>query len=163
MLLRRICLALMLSGVAVEGNAGRENEDLARDVIALDSLRPEEAAKTVRQLVPGILVRARGKGLFVRGGHQQLQLVRDLVGRIDIPVCRNPTVFVEMAFEDVGKAADFVSRLFGDGDAGFHAIPDFRTNRVFLMGDAQTLRDAEELLRQFDRNHWRAVISVKDG
>ena len=125
-------------------------------------VRPSEMIRALRSLSAfGVLFKEEGRRVIVTGGDASLyKRVEELMSVIDAPPAGVPTRFIKLRFADATYVAGVISKAFATGSENLEiplqAVPNTRTNEVFLMGAVQDIRAAEALVVLLDRSRVQA-------
>jgi hypothetical protein len=81
--------------------------------------------------------------------------MKEVMEVIDAPPSGVPVRFIKLRFADVTHVAGVISQAFpageGNDELPLQAVPNLRTNEVFLMGDVKDIHAAEALVLLLDQ------------
>lgn len=120
-------------------------------------VRPSEMIRALRSLTAfGVSFKEEGRKVIVTGGDPSLyKRVEELMDVIDAPPTGGSTRFIKLRFADATHVAGVISEAFptetGNEEMSLQAVPNLRTNEVFLMGTLQEIQAADALVELLDR------------
>lgn len=148
----RILLGLTLLASLLHGEPVKER--LLKATFDLEYIKTEDALRALRPMFPEQQVRALddGSALQITAPLRALGKARELLALIDVPSVTPVTLWVEIQHVDVQDLVPiaFLTVKLKNPNT-FRAVPQPRTQRVFLMGDPEDMDAFAELLISFDR------------
>lgn len=120
-------------------------------------VRPSEAIWVLRAFkFFGVSIKEEDQKVIVTGGDPSLyKKMEELMELVDAPRVTVPPRFIKLRFADVTHVAGVISKAFpaGAGNELFplQAVPNTRTNEVFLMGTVEDIQSVEALVLLLDR------------
>jgi hypothetical protein len=145
-----VLFALLVSGVARGGAPlAKARPQEPTQMLTLQFLKLEEALRALRTAFPLEDFRVEKGRVVLQCAPAQIEPIRNLMERIDSPPCGCPTKFIDITFGDATEIADELQFICA-WDPEFHAIPQPRTSRVFLMGSVDSIELATAFVANLD-------------